>query len=243
MLAYYHLFTQQYDSVAYYANLAWTAATTGGAGSVLYDYNTLALVNPANPAASQVNSPDSKINLPTSREILFFRASDSKSGRAGFSYPSDEYIALFDPATDLRYKYYLVTAPGYKTTYNGMTYDDGQRLQYFRGETVSGTLARFQMTAGFSFPELLLMRAEGYARTNRLAEAMADVNLLRRYRMVTGTPDLAMPAGQDAVIQIVLDERRRELPLAHLKRFMDLKRLCLEASSPGENEHHTYHWR
>lgn len=232
MLAYYHLFTQKYDSVAYYANLAWTAAAANGVDKVLYDFNTLSLANPANPAASQVNSPDSRIHLPNSREILFFRASDVRSGRANTSYPSGEYIALFDPATDLRYQYWLLTAPGYKTTYNGVVYDDGPKLQYFRGETVSGALPRFQMTAGFSYPELLLMRAEAYARTNRLAEAMADVNLLRKYRMVAGTPDLAMPAGQDAVIDLVLQERRRELPLAHMKRFFDLKRFCLESGKP-----------
>lgn len=233
MLAYYHLFTQQYDSVAYYANLAWTAAIAKGVDNVLYDFNTLSLANPANPAASQINSPDSRINLPTSREMLFFRATDVRSGRANYAYPSDGFIALFDKDNDLRYKYFLLEAPGYKTTYNGVTYDDGLRLQYFRGETISGGLSRFQMTAGFSFPELLLMRAEAYARTNRLPEALADVNLLRKYRMVTGTPDLTMPAGgKDAVIQLVLDERRRELPLAHLKRFFDLKRFCLEPGKP-----------
>lgn len=231
MLAYYHLFTQQYDSVVYYANLAWTAAAAKGVDKVLYDFNTLSLADPANPQISLIKSPDSKINLPSSREMLFFRNTDNNAGRTSNSYPSDEFIALFDQAKDLRFKYYFLLLPGYKTTYNGTVYDDGPRLQYLRGATTS-SLIRFQMTSGFSFPELLLMRAEGYARTNKLGEAMADINLLRKYRMVTGTPDLVQPATKDEVIRLVLDERRRELPLGHIKRFLDLKRFCLEADKP-----------
>ncbi|UYQ91227.1 RagB/SusD family nutrient uptake outer membrane protein [Chitinophaga horti] len=231
MLAYYHLFTRRYDSVAYYANLAWTAASAKGVDGVLYNFNSLTYAPPGNPLSSAIVSPDSKINLPNSREILFFRNTDNTVGRITQSYPSAEFIALFDAASDLRYKYYLITAPGYKTTYNGTAYDDGPRVQYYRG-SLTNSLPRFQMTAGFTYPEVLLMRAEAYARLNRLPEAMSDVNLLRRYRFVTGTPDLAMPASQDEVIKLVLDERRRELPLGHIKRFMDLKRFCLEPDKP-----------
>lgn len=231
MLAYYHLFTAKYDSVAYYANLAWTAASAKGVNTVLYDYNTLSLADPANELVSQIRSPDSKIQLPNSREILFFRSTDNGVGKANNGYPSQEFIALFDQARDLRFKYFLLMANGYKTTYNGTVYDDGKRLQYYRGTTTSG-ISRFQMTAGFTYPELLLMRAEGYARTNKLTEAMADVNLLRRNRFVTGTADLPTPASQDEVIQIVLEERRRELPLGHIKRLLDLKRFCLEPGKP-----------
>lgn len=234
MLAYYHLFTGKFDSVVYYANLAWTAAAAKGAGTVLYDFNTLSYSNPANPLSSAIVSPDSRIQLPNSREILLFRAPDYQAGRSSNSYPSDEYIALFDKDKDLRYKYYLLTAPGYKTTTSGVSYDDGNKIQDYRGilNNATGASLKFQMTAGFTYPELLLMRAEGYARTNRISEAMADLNLLRRYRFVTGTPDLAIPASADEAIRLVLEERRRELPLGHLKRFMDLKRFCLEPGKP-----------
>lgn len=230
MLAYYHLFTRKYDSVAYYANLAWTAAAAKGTDNLIYNFNSLTYAPPGNPLSSSIVSPDSKINLPSSREILFFRATDANVGRAQ-SYPSDEFISLFDATKDLRYKFYLITNAGYKTTYNGTVYDDGPRVQYYRG-ALTNNLPRFQMTSGFTYPELLLMRAEAYARTNKLAEAMADVNLLRHYRFVTGTPDLVQPATQDEVIKLVLDERRRELPLGHIKRFMDLKRFCLEPDKP-----------
>jgi hypothetical protein len=233
MLAYYHLFTRRYDSVVYYSNLAWAGTTaTGGAATVLYDYNTLSYADPSNLIYSGIISPDNKIQLPVSKEILFYRLADNSAGMIDDSYPSDEFVSLFDQTSDLRYKYYLMTAPGYQTVYNGNFYDDGARVQYFRGGPTFGSSPRFQMTAGFTYPEVLLMRAEGYARMHQLPEAMADLNTLRRFRFKTGTPDLTMPATEDEVIQLVLQERRRELPLGHLKRFMDLKRFCLDQGKP-----------
>lgn len=234
MLAYFHLFTQHYDSVAYYANLAWMAATaTGGPDKVLYNYNDLSYADPLLPPIySGVRSPDNRINLPTSREILFFRSTDEIAGTSPYSYPSPEFIALFDQSKDLRFKYFLANDLGYQTFFNNVLYDDGEQLQYYRGLPVIGGTPKFQMTGGFSYPELLLMRAEGYARTGRLAAALDDLNLLRRYRFVTGTPDLPMPASPNELIRLVLEERRRELPLGHLKRFLDLKRFSLEPAKP-----------
>lgn len=224
LLAYYHLFTQKYDSVVYYANLAWTAASKGGVDKLIYDYNSFSWTDPTNLINSTIKGPDNFLSAANSRENLLYRNLDAGAGRSSSSYPSDEVIALYDQANDLRFKYFFLTAPGYKTTYNNVVYDDGNRIQYYRG-------SKSNMTAGFSYPELLLMRAEGYARTNQLAAAIGDLNTLRRYRYKTGTPTL--PVGsKDEVIQQVLDERRRELPLGSFKRFLDLKRLCLETGKP-----------
>jgi hypothetical protein len=232
MLAYVHLFTQKYDSVAYYSNLAWTQAAAGGVDKLIYNYNSFTWTTPANLINSEITGPDNLMKAPNNREVILFRATDAGAGRTSSAYPSDEMIALFDQATDLRFKYFFLTAPGYKTTYNGVTYDDGNRLQYYRG-------AKTQMTSGFTFPELLLMRAEAYARTNKLPEAVNDLNALRTYRYVTGTPQL-VAGTQDQVIQMVLDERRRELPLAHIKRFLDLKRFVLETGKPWAKEKITH---
>ncbi|NSL87263.1 RagB/SusD family nutrient uptake outer membrane protein [Chitinophaga sp. Mgbs1] len=224
LLAYYHLFTQRYDSVVYYANLAWTAASAGGTDKLIYDYNTFSWTDNTNVINSTIKAPDNFLSAANSREHIFYRNTDGGAGRSSISYPSPEVIALFDQQRDLRFKYFFLTAPGYKTVYNGVTYDDGNRIQYYRGSKTT-------MTAGFSYPELLLMRAEGYARTNQLAAAISDLNTLRKYRYLTGTP-LLSGGTQDEVIQQVLDERRRELPLGGFKRFLDLKRLCLDAGKP-----------
>ncbi|RAJ08455.1 SusD-like starch-binding protein associating with outer membrane [Chitinophaga skermanii] len=223
MLAYYHLFTQKYDSVAHYANLAWQIAGTPAA--VLYDYNKLRLADPSRPLTSLIlSSQDGNINLVNSREILFYRATDKDAGQgASLSYPSAEMIGLYDHANDLRYSFFYINSPGYKTTLGG-GYDDGMRISNYR-------FRKTKMTDGISWPEVLLMRAEGYARMNKLDLAIADLNTLRQYRFKPGTPALTV-GTQDQVIQWVLEERRRELPLGGFKRFMDLKRFTLEKGKP-----------
>lgn len=227
MLAYYHLFTRRYDSVAHYANLAWAGAiASGGADRVIYNYNDFTWTNPANVVSSTIKATDNFLEAVNNREILLYRSEDRGAGRSSSSYPSEEYVGLFDPANDLRYNYFFLTAPGYKTTYNGVNYDDGQRIQYYRG-------AKTQITSGFTYPEVLLMRAEAYARTGKLAEAIDDLNLLRRYRFKTGTPLLTV-GTQDQVIAEVLKERRRELPASGIKRFLDLKRFVLDAGKPWQ---------
>jgi len=226
MLAYCHLFTQKYDSVVYYANLAWNSSTAGNPGKVLYDYNQFVWSTPANLVTSLITTPqDAFLNAVNSREILFYRGTDAVSGvGVQLSYPSDEFVNLFDQANDLRFKYYMITAPGYKTT-SGGGYDDGIRINYYRQ-------AKTKVTEGFSYPELLLMRAEGYARTNQLSLAIDDLNTLRRYRFKTGTAPLTLSGTQEDVINLVLQERRRELPMSGIKRFMDLKRFVLENGKP-----------
>lgn len=226
LLANIHLFTQKYDSVAYYANLAWTAATAGGEDKVLYDYNKFSWKEPNSLINSGINATDLFFTQPNSKEILLFRSADGGTGRTGSAYPSAELIALHDQQNDLRYTYFYTPAPGYKATFNGVTYDDGIRIQNFRG-------SKSQITSGITYPEVLLLRAEGYARTNKPGLAIADLNTLRNYRYKTGTPQLSEAGlSTDQVIQAVLDERRRELPIGSIKRFLDLKRFSLEAGKP-----------
>ena len=187
--------------------------------------------------SSLLNSPDGLIRAGNSREMLFYRMTDHSAGNIATSsspsYPSAELIGLFDKATDLRYKWFFIDGQGYKTIFKGVTYDDGIRTQNFRGSATATAIqdGKTMTTEGFTYPELLLMRAEGYARTNRPGDAIADLNTLRRYRYKSGTPPLT--AGTpDEVIKAVLDERRRELSIIGLKRFMDLKRLSLETGKP-----------
>lgn len=231
MLAYYHLFTQKFDSVVYYADLAWASA--GGPANVLYDYNKIKLADPARPLTSLLlTSQDGFINLVNSREMLFYRATEKDAGlAAALSYPSAELLALYDPAADLRFSLFYLNAPGYKTTIGG-GYDDGMRISNYRSR-------KMKMTDGFSWPEILLMRAEGYARTNRPGLAIADLNTLRQYRFKTGTPQLTT-GTPDEVIQWVLEERRRELPIGGFKRFLDLKRFTLDHGKPWSKSQITH---
>lgn len=226
MLANYHLFTKQYDSVAYYANQAWISGAGNNAAKVIYDYNTFTVVTPsANEWTAQLRTTqDNNHNLVNSREMLFYRGTDNSAGiGTSLSYPSAELIALYDQAKDLRFKLFYINAPGYNTTLGG-GYNDGNRIGYYR-------FSKTKMTDAFTYPEVLLMRAEAYARTNKLDLAIQDLNTLRQYRYVSGTAPLTVTTA-DQVIQQVLDERRRELPIGGLKRFLDLKRLVLDAGKP-----------
>lgn len=232
MLAYCHLFTQRYDSVEYYSNLAWNAGAAGNPATVLYNYNQFSW-STANPITSPIlSAQDANLLLVNSREMLFYRGTDKDAGIASqLSYPSASLMGLYDQASDLRWKFFYINAPGYKTNLGG-GYDDGMRISNYR-------FRKMKLTEGFSWPEVLLMRAEAYARNNKLGLAIADLNTLRKFRLVTGTPDLTT-GTQDQVIQWVLEERRRELPIGGLKRFMDLKRFTLDAGKPWSKSQVTH---
>ncbi len=80
-------------------------------------------------------------------------------------------------------------------------------------------------------PELYLIRAECLTREGKQAEALADVNKLRKNRIVPAAYVEYTPAdfGSDneRVLRFVLEERRRELAFTGM-RMIDLKRLNKE---------------
>ncbi|GAA4213189.1 hypothetical protein GCM10022289_44980 [Pedobacter jeongneungensis] len=83
--------------------------------------------------------------------------------------------------------------------------------------------------AGVAVDEVLLVRAECYARLNRLPEALADLNRLLRNRHKKGTFTDKAADDQKAVLEMVLTERRKELLMRGL-RWMDIKRLNKEGA-------------
>ncbi|HEV8083699.1 MAG TPA: RagB/SusD family nutrient uptake outer membrane protein [Chitinophagaceae bacterium] len=79
--------------------------------------------------------------------------------------------------------------------------------------------------SGLAINELYLIRAESFARQNKVTEAMKDLNTLLINRWKTGTfiPYTAINAD-DALSQI-LTERRKELPFTGNLPWEDLRRL------------------
>lgn len=235
-LAHYHLFTQKYDSVAYYADkaLVLAAQQQGGMDNLFYDMNKFSWAanvssNPDLRASTLINTTQGTVPLTATynREICLYRTSaNTGQPSAPSTYPSAEFLSLLDASTDLRCEYFFFEYNGYKTTANGVTYNDGRKILNFQvGTSAAPKMAR---TSGYTYPELLLMRAEGRARTGDLGGALSDLNYLRKFRHKTGTIDLAS-MSQDATIQEVINERRRELPTGSPKRFFDLKRFSLES--------------
>lgn len=85
----------------------------------------------------------------------------------------------------------------------------------------------FYPTVGMKTTEVYLMQAECLAREDKFAEAVAVLNTLRAKRILSGTVNLTVPTTRAATMQLVINERRKELLLG-FNRFFDLKRLNTE---------------
>jgi hypothetical protein len=93
----------------------------------------------------------------------------------------------------------------------------------FRG-SYTGTSTLF---GGLATDEMYLIRAESSARKGNVADAMNDVNRILENRFVTGTfVPLTASSSEDA-LQLVLNERKKELLFRGL-RWTDLRRLNQE---------------
>jgi hypothetical protein len=82
----------------------------------------------------------------------------------------------------------------------------------------------FYPTVGMKTPEVYLMLAECYAREDKFNDAVTVLNTLRAKRIVSGTVNLAVPTTRKETMELVINERRKELLLG-FNRFFDLKRL------------------
>lgn len=235
LYAQYYMYQRNWTEMLNYADQSWTTALAnagGGPEQLIYDFNDLKYIDKtATPMPGEdkevyldlgyypqgVYNASEPLTMSTNREVLLYR----ESCRIDESVlPSDEYIALFDPDTDVRYKLFMLNA---NSTGNVIT------KRYVR-------MSKFSTggTQGLTYPEVLLMRAEAYARTNNLTGALTDLNTLRKFRYVTGNSDLPNGASlnQDQLLEEILKERRRELPLVSNHRLFDLKRYQFDTGKP-----------
>lgn len=91
----------------------------------------------------------------------------------------------------------------------------------FKG-TYTGSSTLF---GGLATNEIVLNRAEAYARTNHLNEAQEDINRLLRHRY---NPNAYVDLSSNDITQVlkfILSERRKELPFTGQLRWEDLRRL------------------
>ncbi|MEL1239521.1 RagB/SusD family nutrient uptake outer membrane protein [Flavobacterium flavipallidum] len=86
----------------------------------------------------------------------------------------------------------------------------------------------FYPTVGMKTTEVYLMLAECLAREDKLTEAVTILNTLRAKRILSGTINLAVPTTRKETMELVINERRKELMFG-FNRFFDLKRLNTEA--------------
>lgn len=183
----------------------------------LYDFNTIMIRTVGN---SQYNYFDATVvvNAWYDKELICQKETCMVSGTYNKSYifsDAQTVNSLFDTNNDLRFF----------VKFGGLS---GSSYSYSECTRRWTTLQYYPMV-GVTVPELYLTRAECLARlggTANLAAAVADLNQLRVTRYITGTYQNLVAANltKEQIIQITIDERRREF-FGNGLRWFDLKRL------------------
>jgi len=103
--------------------------------------------------------------------------------------------------------------------------DNGDGSHSYKG-SYSGQVSLWN---GIATDELYLMRAECYARMGKTDLAMQDLNTLMVNRWKQGTFKPFKATTSDEALEILLQERRKELVMRNI-RWMDIKRLNKEGA-------------
>ena len=120
---------------------------------------------------------------------------------------------LFVPKEDLRYTFNMGSAPTRPTAEPGSVMLNNMMIRWNCG--------------GIKLSEVYLMAAECYARKEDKGNAMKYVNDIRKNRIISKYyADLTANTADEAM-QIVRDERKRELLLT-CNGFFDMRRFCTE---------------
>lgn len=161
------------------------------------------------------NSPFPEIRF--NNEVVWGRMGTASYGAVNAEvYASSELIDTYkkdisSDAKDMRYELFFLRD----------TASFGAAVTRFPGRVLWGPYIDFN--TGFSTPELYLIAAEAEARIGSTDEALRYVNSLRDKRIENNTHITGLTKGQ--TLQLVLDERRREMPYLASTRLIDLKRL------------------
>ena len=171
-----------------------------------YDYNQYALED-VNPDFGIMGFPE---NGWEEADIICYKGEGFGPNEDGDYNLSDELIALFDKDTDLRWKLFVTSYP------------------LFSGEDPEGdtprTAFRFPNNRGLNIGELYLTEAEACVRENEVDDALYLLNEVARKRHVAGTYVNETERDPDKLLNLILDERRRECIYKGI-RWFDLKRL------------------
>jgi len=135
----------------------------------------------------------------------------------GYSYIISPELKTLFGTNDARYNLFFNST-------SASFLDIGSGTAYFN----IGYLKFFYPTVGLKTTETYLILAEAYARENKLGDAIATLNKIRVNRITSGTVNLTVPATTKEAMNMVIEERRKEL-LFGFNRFFDLKRFNLEA--------------
>ena len=162
-------------------------------------------------AVVKVQSSIGRTNVPQdidNPENIYIKFAPYVYGLSSKVFGSDELISLFSE-DDMRLQIYFTK------NFRNIPTDKYVWAPYLRANLA------------VSSPEIYLIAAECEARKGSVERAMALINKLRDNRIKNNT-DVVATDRNDA-LQKVLEERRRELAMSGMVRYIDLKRLNQES--------------
>lgn len=133
---------------------------------------------------------------------------------------STSQLTLFADSVDLRYKVMIK---------NGSVAN--QWVTYLPNVYYKPSISVQGIMAGPTVPEVMLIKAECDARADQPATAVTMLNTLRKKRFTPADYRDLSAANGNAALQLVLNERRREL-MGSGMRWFDLRRLHLDNLTP-----------
>lgn len=126
---------------------------------------------------------------------------------------SDDLLATFDMAGDLRYRLFITPYEWF----DFFNYDEyGLRISCI-----------YDFSNGPGRGEVYITEAETAVRTGHVSEALAALNALRSKRYNASTYEPVTETDPEALLTLILEERRRELMFKGL-RWFDMRRLAKE---------------
>ncbi|TXI91087.1 MAG: RagB/SusD family nutrient uptake outer membrane protein [Chryseobacterium sp.] len=175
----------------------------------------------------------SNLSLQASDQLLNFNTDVSINSNVPFT-PFNKEIIFY---SEINLSWSLI-APAFAkidtALYDSYDANDLRKIAFFRssnGRRFKGSYASSIsiLFSGISTNELFLIRAECAARRGNKEDAVNDLNKLLENRWVTGTysPITSISFSTEALISLILKERRKELLMRGL-RWIDIKRLNKE---------------
>jgi hypothetical protein len=229
LLAKVYMFMGKYSEALPLLNTAFTDAASFQTPVRLYDYNVEFAPGGSFLPISSYNGPNGPGNNynDLTESVLAKTYQGGEYDGNGFENNglvlTPAAAALYGPS-DLRLNLYTDAAPSGVPNFGGRLRKYGLKYVKF----------------GVELSDMYLLRAESKARTNDLAGAAADVEMLRKNRMppADATVPGAIAADQTALIKFIIEERIREFAFTGY-RWFDMRRLSVDPLFAGAVYTHT----
>lgn len=218
LLARVYLYWGRYADAVTFAEAAMSSTTAGLVGAADYVASWNDANNPFHPESifeTEITTADwSTVDGPN--ESLHSMFTNNTSGGQGIIRASSDFISVLESEPD--------------DVRIGLWVEDGLGFECQKWQGAKGGLPFLENIPIIRYSEMLLIAAEGKARSGNEPGAQADIATLRTARGLTA----AVTVTGGTLIDLIMTERRKEFA-AEGHRFFDLKRLGQDiAKSPDQ---------